>query len=389
MSKWWLRGAYLVTAVFVTWQSVHLGHVGNFITFRAAAERLPAGANLYGPINGKLDYLYSPTFAILFAPFALPPLVLGLLLWNLVNAAVLVVAIERLLPERRAAAITLALVFPVMLTSLQNTQSNALVAGLMVLAFVAFETAHPVGAGFAVAAGAAIKIFPVAGAVFAIFRQNRARWILVLAATGVATIALPLVVTSPGTLAAQYRWWLLRTADDLALRGTSVIGILNSWLGYDGPSWVVEAAGTLLVLIPPALRRDRWAEPAFRRLFLCSLLVFVVIFNHNAESPSYVVAMTGIAVWYATSHRTALHHALIVLALLVLWVATESVVPGAARAWIRDYSIKALVCLACWVVMQRDLLRRPLAGASGSAASGEAGAAGGVDARVPIPAPGS
>ena len=368
MSKWWLRSAYLLTAGFVTWQSSHFGRVGNFITFRAGAQRLPLGENLYGPINGKLDYLYSPTFAFLFAPFALPPFVVGLLLWNLVNAAVLLVAIERLLPERRTVAIALALVYPAMLTSLQNTQSNALVAGLVVLAFVAYETGHPVGAGLAIATGAAIKIFPLAAAVLAVFRRDRTRAILALAATGLLALALPLLVTAPGTLLAQYRWWLLRTGDDLALYGASVIGILNSFFGYHGPSWAIEAVGTVLVLIPLALRRDRWDEPAFRRLYLCSLLVFMVIFNHNAESPSYVVAMTGIAVWYATAQRTATHHVLIVLVLLVLWVATESVVPAVARVWIRDHAGKAAVCLPCWLLMQRDLLRRPPPGASVSRA---------------------
>jgi Glycosyltransferase family 87 len=359
VSRWWLRGAYFVTAVFVTWQENHLGRVGNFITFRTAVERLPAGENLYGPIGGHLDYLYSPTFPVLFAPFTLPPLVVGLLLWNLVNAAALLVGIERLLPERRAAAIALALVFPEMVKSLQNTQSNALVAGLVVLAFVAFETARPVGAGLAIAAGAAIKIFPVAAVVLAVFRQNRGRWILALAATGLAAIALPLIVTSPGALAAQYRWWLLRTAADETLRGISVIGMLGSWFGYGGPSWAIEVLGTLLVLAPLALRRDRWQEPAFRRLFLCSLLVFMVIFNHNAESPSFVIAMTGIAVWYATSRRTALHHVLIVLVLLLLWIASETIVPDVVRKeWVARYSLKAAVCLLCWLVMQRDLLRQ-------------------------------
>jgi Glycosyltransferase family 87 len=363
MSRWWLRAAYLATAVFVTWQENHLGHVGNLVTFRTAAQRLVLGENLYGPIAGKLDYLYSPSFAILFAPFAIPPFVVGLLLWNLVNAAVLLVAVERLLPERRAAAIALALVWPTMLTSLQNTQSNALVAGLVVLAFLAYEADRPAWAGLAVAAGAAIKIFPVAAAVLGIFRRGRARWILALAAAGLVVLALPLLVTSPATLLAQYRWWLVRTGSDLALRGDSVIGILSVWLGYGGPSWAIEAAGAALVLLPLALRRDRWGEPSFRRLYLCSLLVFMVIFNHNAESPSYVIAMTGIAVWYATARRTAAHHVLIALALLIFWVATEAIVPGATRAWIREHSGKATVSVLCWILMQRDLLRRaPLSG---------------------------
>ena len=358
--RWLLVGLYVVAAIFVSWQQNHLGHIGNFITFQTAAERLPLGENLYGPINGKLDYLYSPTFAVLFAPFALPPRIIGLLLWNAVNAIVLLVAILRLLPERRTALIAALLVFPEVVKSLQNTQSNALVAGLVVLAFVAFEAERKAAAGLLVAAGAAIKIFPVAAAVFFVFREHRARWLLALAGSGLLVLLAPLLVTSPAQLVQQYQWWGQRTAADLALPGISVIGILHSWLGYTGPALAVELAGTVLVMAPLVLRRDRWPEAVFRRLFLCSLLVFMVIFNHNAESPSFVIAMTGIAVWYATERRTALHHVLIVLLLLVLWVASETIVPDYVRNEIvKAYALKAFVCLLCWIVMQRDLLRRP------------------------------
>lgn len=358
MSTWWLRGVYLATAVFVTWQEWTLGHIGNLVTFRTAAERLLAGLNLYAPIAGKLDYKYSPSFGILFVPFALPPLVVGLLLWNLVNAMVLLVAMERLLRSRRQAALALALLWPTMVTSLQNTQSNALVAGLVVLAFVAYEAERPFRAGLAVAAGTAIKIFPVAAAVLGVFRGDRRRWIAALAVAGLVMLLLPLLAIGPDALVAQYRWWLTPLGEDLAFQGDSVIGILGTWLGYGGPSWVVELAGVALLLLPLVLRRDRWGDPGFRRLVLCSLLVFMVIFNHKAESPSYVIAMTGIAVWYATARRTAVHHVLIVLVLLALWVATEAVVPGEARAWIREHSGKAAACLPCWLLMQRDLLRR-------------------------------
>lgn len=369
MSKWWLRALYALTAIFVTWQENHLGHVGNFIISRTAAERLPLGENLYAPIVGQSEYLYSPTFAALFAPFALPPLVVGLLMWNLVNALALLAALERLLPERRTVAIALALTYLEMVNSLQNTQSNALVAGLVVLAFVAFESDAPVRAGLAIAAGTAIKIFPAAALVLTVFRRNRARWVLAFLATGLGAVALPLVVTSPATLSAQYGWWLQRTVALLGFASVSVMGILRSWFGYGGPAWPIQVAGTLLLGVPLALRRDRWEEPAFRCLFLCSLLVYMVIFNHNAESPSFVIAMTGIAVWYATARRTALHHVLIALVFFVLSVASERIVPDVVRTeWIRPYSLKAFVCLLCWLVMQRELLRRPAAPESPQAA---------------------
>jgi len=77
--------------------------------------------------------------------------------------------------------------------------------------------------------------------------------------------------------------------------------ILSDWFGSAAPNWTIQLAGTLLLLLPVALRRDQWADGRFRQLFLCSLLVFLVIFNHQAESPSFVIATCGIAIWYVSS----------------------------------------------------------------------------------------
>ena len=44
----------------------------------------------------------------------------------------------------------------------------------------------------------------------------------------------------------------------------------------------------------------RWGDADFRLRFLCSLLVFLVIFNHRSESPSFVIAMAGIAIWFVS-----------------------------------------------------------------------------------------
>jgi len=44
--------------------------------------------------------------------------------------------------------------------------------------------------------------------------------------------------------------------------------------------------------------------------YLASLLVFVVIFNHQAERPSFVIAATGAAIWFVESPRDRLRLAL-------------------------------------------------------------------------------
>ena len=128
----------------------------------------------------------------------------------------------------------------------------------------------------------------------------------------------------------------------------------------DWPNWPQQAAGTALLLLPLALRFDRWDRLEFRRLFLCSLLVYSVLFNHASESPSFVVAYTGIVIWYASSSPSRLRTAVMALTLLVMVLNDVDLVPR----WVKwdilvRYRIKGMPCLIAWFVMQWELLVAP------------------------------
>src|SRR4051794_39076770 len=175
---------------------------GNFEIFRAASRHLVSGEDLYAHYPDALQdqFKYSPTFAFLFAPFAWLPWPLALFLWNALNAVVLFVAVERVLPPRQA-MLALGVLLLEVLRAMQNAQSNALVAGLIILAFAALERGRSWRAAGAVAVGAFVKIFPLAALAFAIPRRRAIRTGLATVVAGVGLLLLPLLVTSPGTLA--------------------------------------------------------------------------------------------------------------------------------------------------------------------------------------------
>src|SRR5438876_11250402 len=72
-------------AIAATLQQGLLRQTNNFRIFRAASLHLLHGQDLYAayPALHFDFYKYSPTFALLFLPFALSPFWLGMLLWNL------------------------------------------------------------------------------------------------------------------------------------------------------------------------------------------------------------------------------------------------------------------------------------------------------------------
>ncbi|MCC7194905.1 MAG: DUF2029 domain-containing protein [Gemmatimonadaceae bacterium] len=359
--------AYIATSVAVAIQRTVFSRENNFWIFRAAFAHLREGADLYAayPEIHSDFFKYSPTFAFLFAPFALLPPVVGYALWASACAFAVWVGISRFLPAR-AAVVALAVSWLAVLGDMQRAQSNALVAGLMILAWASFERGRPVRAAAAIAGGAFVKIFPLAAAMGALLRRQWLRFCVILAGVMAAGAALPLLVAAPGTLGAQYAsWYAIETRDAAPMPryGTGgadlyagLMGQFRVWFGTDWPHWPVQFAGLVLLLLPVVVQRRRFVEPVFRVTLLASLLLFCVLFNHQAESPSYAIAMIGVGIWYAAGERAAWRTALMLACLLIVNVASTDLMP---REWYREYYVayllKTVPLIPAWIVMQLEL----------------------------------
>ena len=336
----WLLALYAGGVVVATlqrgvWSREHT----TFSIFRQSFTHLARHQNLYAAYPAEQGaaavdlFKYSPSAAVLFAPLTLMPYPVALLLWNLLNAGLLVYAVTRLLPARKA-NLALLLLAPEVFVAIQSSSSNALVAALLLLAAAAYETGRLMHGGYAVVVAASLKIFPLAGFIFPAIQARRGRAALAAAVALAAVLALPLLVVSPRELLQQYQWWVgLETSDarDMIF-GMSLMRNLREWWHIDWPNWPIQLAGTALFLMPIALRRDRWRCPTFRIEYLCSLLLYVVLFNHQAERQSFIIAATGSVIWFVTSPRTLERGVLLALALigvptvpyLVLWLVIQT-----------------------------------------------------------------
>ena len=353
----WLIVLYALTAALVTWQQIHLDHINNFRMARWSFFQLLKGADLYAAYPAQYYdlYQYSPTFALLVAPFALPPMWLGLLLFNAFNIAVFYYAVRRFLPGRQGLIALLILYFEV-LRSTQNLEINTLVVGLMILAFLWLESGRLMRAAAAICAGAAIKIFPLAAGALGLPHRWRIRFGLILAAGLALTILAPMVVTPASTLLQQYQWWHALETSYAPLRLESLMALLNLVVPGAWPNWPVQLAGTALLLLPYLVRRADWGDAGFRRAMLYLLLLYVILFNHQAESPTFIIAMTGVVAWYLTGPRRWYHHALLVLSWVLVSLFSEILTPSILKACCRPYHYKTIPILLVWLVMLWELL---------------------------------
>lgn len=314
------RARVLVYALFaiiliaVTAQRANpLHYHPTFPIFRASFWHLVNAQNLYAGYGLGDRFKYSPTAALLFAPVAIPAFAQGLLIWNFVNVWALIYALDQLLP-RRAATLALLLLLPEIHGAMQRSQSNSLVASLIILSFVAIEQERQLKGYLAIALGTAIKLFPLVALSFALFHPRRLRAALIFVACAIGVLLLPLLVTSPAALIAQYHWWYAIESSDTHAHGISVMGLLRHAFATDWPNLPVQLVG-LLVLLAPLVRVQQWEHPRFRLDFLASLLVFVVLFNHQAERPSYLIAAAGVVIWFVASPRHPWRFALVLLSL--------------------------------------------------------------------------
>jgi hypothetical protein len=339
-------------------------HYNNYLIFKYSFFHLIHGQDLYTlyPKEHWDLYKYSPSFAVCMGLWAYLPDFMGLILWNLLNALVLFFAVRQLpVGNDRMKVAVLWLVLLEMLTSIQNAQSNALIAGLIIFAFSFFEKRHLLPASLCIVLTVFIKLFGlVALALFLLYPRKLTfigytiGWTLLLA-------LFPLLFVSANQLEYLYVSWLrLLAADHSTSLGLSVMGWLESWFGLTGPKNTVVLAGVLLFGLP-LLRRKAYPSAGFRLLLLASVLIWVVIFNHRAESPTFVIAMSGVALWYFSQERRKENLLLLCLAFALTSLSPTDLFP----AYVRDhlvvpYTLKAVPCILIWFKILYEMLVYPV-----------------------------
>jgi hypothetical protein len=321
---------FLAAAVVITIQRGVYEFPDDYAIFRASFWNLLAHHDLYVlRLEQAHDYFkYSPTFAQLFAPFALLPSIAGLLAWNIINALAIWFSLNSLLP--REAVVAQLLIFLPTLRSMQSSQSNALVAALIVVAFLCYERGWLWRGGGSVALGTAIKIFPLAALTFALPRRDRVRAILIAGLCTLVLAVLPLLVVSPSELIALYKSWGALEKSEATLVGSSAMVLIRD-AGLAWPAWPIQLAATALLLSALLYRLRDWPERSVRLQFLALTLVFCVVFNHRAERQSSVIAICGMVIWVLSRPATNWRVTVFAIIYALVALAGTSPVPHAVK----------------------------------------------------------
>ena len=335
-------------------------HHNNYVIYKNSFTHLMEGKDLYvlWPQEQWDLYKYSPTFALFFAPFAMLPDVIGLSLWNLLNALVLVIALMKI-PGLKDKARKLLFLFILVefITSMQNTQANAMVCGLTILTFVFLEDKKYLLASLCVMLNVYVKIFGLVSLALFLMYPNRLKSVAYSAMWFIVLLVLPVFFIGYNSLMMQYKSWLFMLQNDYsASYGLSVMGWLNSWFGITPDKMLVIATGAVFFCVPLIFYK-RYNNYQFRYLTLASILIWVIIFNHKAESATFILASTGVALWYFIKKR-GVGDTILLFCVLVFTVLspTDIFPPYVKKNFIYPYVLKAVPVIFVWCKLWWEMM---------------------------------
>ena len=332
----------------------------NYVIFKQSFYHLVENKDLYQlyPKEHWDFYKYSPTFSVFFGVFAIFPDLIGLSLWNIFNALIFLLAVYYLpVLNKTQKGLVLAVCLIELMTSFQNGQSNALVAGLIILTFGLLEKRNYFIAALCIVFSIYIKLFGIVG--LALFLFYPKKWKLALYTFGWALVlfVLPLIFVGFVQLKFLYSSWMNLLANDHSVSyGYSVMGWLHSWFGSEMDKIVILIAGVIAFLIP-LLRFKEYKKFTFRFLTLTSILVWIVIFNHKAESPTFIIAMAGVSLWFITSNKSALNITLFVSAIVLTSLSPTDIFPVYLKEkFVIPYMLKVFPCILIWLKIIYDMM---------------------------------
>lgn len=365
-----LLWVYIVITVVASIHLVSLGQThefegrlyteyNNYIIFKNSFFHLIEGKDLYVLYpDAQWDlYKYGPVFALCMGLIAWLPDVAGLALWNIANVLVLYFAIKMLPFRQKTIALMLWFVLLELLTSVQSAQSNAMLAGLMIAAYAWLQRGKPVWATFMLVAATFIKVYGAVGFCLFLFYPNKVKFLVWAAIWTIIFTFVPLVVLSPQELLAQYSSWARMMTEDQAISyGFSLMALLHAWFDLGSLKNLVSIIGIALFFLP-LLKAKLYRNDLFRILTLAHMLVWVIIFNHKAESSTFIIAISGIALWYFTNNKATWRMALLWFTFVLTCLSPTDLFPPAFRQQVLvPYVIKVVPCIVMWVVIIWQIL---------------------------------
>ncbi|MBB6236900.1 hypothetical protein HDC90_001515 [Pedobacter sp. AK013] len=358
---------YLLLAIVAGYKQYHHHTYNNYLIFKYVYWHTVDLQNLY---NNYPEYIdsnhYGPLFSVFIAPFALLPDGLGTVLWNVANVLILLCGIYSLPISLNKRTIIAWICAHEALTALFSFQFNIALTGTILLSFSYLIKKKEIQSAFFIAFGTLVKLYGIVGLAFFFFTKNKLKFILGCFIAFALLFALPMAISSPAFVIQSYSDWYhsLAHKNDLnasltSFQDISLMGIVRRATGnINIPNTPFLLVGVILFGLP-YLRIKQYKYLGFRLMLLASTLIFTVIFSSGSESPTYIIAFAGVAIWFMVQQnpKKGWITALFVFAFVLTSLSPTDIFPRPVKEFIRLYSLKALPCVIIWLTIIYQMMK--------------------------------
>lgn len=308
---------------------------------------------------------YGPIFSLFIAPFAILPDAVGMVLWCVFNAIVLVYAISQIKLESSKINLILWICAHEFLTAILGQQFNPIMTSIIILSYVLIEKEKDFWSACLIILGTFIKLYGIVGLAFFFFSKNKLKFIGSLAFWSVVFFVLPMTISSPEFIINSYSEWFARLVEKnnenaslTSMQDISIMGMFRKILDMPHLSNLLFLIPGILLFGLPYLRFNMFSNKKFQLLLLSSVLIFTVIFSSGSESPTYIIAFAGVAIWFAIQEeKTKWTWFLFIFAMILTSFSPSDLIPKFLReTYVKPYALKALPCIIIWFQIIYELM---------------------------------
>ncbi|QJB34621.1 DUF2029 domain-containing protein [Chitinophaga oryzae] len=345
------------------------GNINNFLIFKNVFFHLIHQQPLY--IEYPQEYydvnLYGPVFSLVIAPFAGLETKVGAMLWAMAGAGVLYYAIRQLPLNRIQQNIILLLCTQELMGASGWFQMNQFIGAFIILTFASIVKGKDMMAAFLIVLGTLTKIYGVVGLAFFFFSSNPRRLIGGLFLWGAILFAAPMLLSSPQYVINCYFEWYaalvhkntLNEATTTIFQNISAGGFIQRVLHLPALNHNYVLVPAVLIFLAQYIRLPYRYNSRYRLYMLCSVLMFPVLFSSSSESPTYIIAIPAICIWYVMQPITRATNIFLFFAiLLVSFSHSDLVTPWVRKNVAVPYALKALPCLVLWLMIAWEILTK-------------------------------
>jgi hypothetical protein len=314
---------------------------------------------------------YGPVFSLMIAPFALLPDIAGIVLWSLLTTWLLYKAIIMLPLNVMQKTTMLWICFIELTTSLHSLQINPAIAAWILFACIFIEKRKEGAAALSILLGFFIKIYGITAMALGVFAQRKIHLATYLILWSLILFVLPMLLSSPDFVVQSYIDW----GASLSEKNLQNTGVLEggdmqniSVMGMISRIFDMPQLSVLMVLVPagiimllPLIRFKQYGNQNFRLYYVATILLSIVLFSTGSESPTYIIAVTGAALYFILQKRPFNPWILFLLIfmLFLTCLSPTDIFPRAIRNnFIKPYSLKALPCFLIWITILYQLITK-------------------------------